>query len=126
MAAALAVSGACAALAQPAQLTTVREVLNAVGACYKPPPLDGGQLGIQITVHFALKRDGELLGHPRITYESGNASDDLRLRYRIAIMKALETCTPLPLSETLGAAIAGRPFRLSFNDRRNHPVERKI
>ena len=34
---------------------------------------------MQITVLVSFKRNGDILGHPRITYESDDASDNDRL-----------------------------------------------
>jgi hypothetical protein len=69
----------------------------------------------------AFNRSGEILGQPRITYESETASDDDRLAYRKAVMETLQRCTPLAFTEGLGGAIAGRPIALRFDDRRKPP-----
>jgi hypothetical protein len=61
------------------------------------------------------------LGHPRITHESEQASDHDRLQYRIAVMEMLQRCTPLPFTEALGGAIAGRPFVVPFRMRKSPP-----
>ena len=42
--------------------------------------------------------------------------------YRVAVMEALQRCTPLPFTEALGGAIAGRPLAVPFRTARNfHP-----
>ena len=41
-------------------------------------------------------RAGEILGHPKITYESEQATDNDRLQYRIAVMETLQRCAPMP------------------------------
>jgi CO/xanthine dehydrogenase Mo-binding subunit len=74
--------------------------------------------GMQITVQMTFKRNGELFGQPRITFESPGASDDERLAYRIAVAEMLKRCTPLPFTEALGNAVAGRPFTMRFIDSR--------
>src|SRR5262249_18118433 len=74
--------------------------------------IDQSRPGMEITVQMSFRRDGELLGHPRITFESAGASDDDRLAYRIAVAKMLKRCTPLPFTDALGNAIAGRPFTM--------------
>jgi hypothetical protein len=61
------------------------------------------------------------LGHPRISYESAEASDDDRLQYRIAVMEALQRCTPMPFTETMAGAAAGRPFAVQFHGRKTSP-----
>jgi hypothetical protein len=73
------------------------------------------------TAIVSFNRGGAILGHPRITYESENASDNDRLQYRIAVMEALQRCTPLPFTEALGSAVAGRPFAVPFRNRKYPP-----
>jgi hypothetical protein len=73
---------------------------------------------MQITVMMSFKRNGELLGQPRITFESADASDDERLAYRISVADMLKRCAPLPFTEGLGNAVAGRPFTMRLIDER--------
>jgi hypothetical protein len=73
---------------------------------------------MQITVLVSFKRSGELLGKPRITYETPEASDDERRAYRVAMVDALRRCTPLPFTDALGNALAGRPLTVRFIDNR--------
>jgi hypothetical protein len=111
------VAGA-AAQTPPLPLNTLNEVMTALRACWVPPPIDQSRAGMQITVQMSLRRNGELLGQPRITFESAGASDDERLAYRIAVAKMLKRCAPLPLTDALGNALAGRPFTIRFIDQR--------
>jgi hypothetical protein len=73
---------------------------------------------MQITVQMSFKRSGELLGQPRITFETVGASNDERLTYRIAVVQMLKRCAPLPFTQSLGGAVAGRPFIVRFIDNR--------
>jgi hypothetical protein len=73
---------------------------------------------MQITVMLSFKRNGELLGKPRITYETPNASEDERLSYRVAMAQALTRCMPLQFTDGLGNALAGRPITIRFIDDR--------
>jgi len=109
-----------AAAAQTPQLplNTLNEVSAALRACWVPPPLDQSRAGMQITVQMSFRRNGELFGHPRITFESAGASDDERLAYRVAVAKMIKRCAPLPFSNALGNALAGRPFTIRLIDRR--------
>ena len=77
--------------------------------------------GIDITVIVSFNRNGDVLGHPRITYESEQATDDDRLQYRIAVMEALQRCTPMPFTESMAGAVAGRPFAIQFHHRKPPP-----
>ena len=106
------------AAAEPARLNTMKDMGAALQACWVPPPIDQSRPGMQITVMMSFKRNGELLGQPRITFESVGASDDERLAYRIAVAEMLKRCSPLPFTDALGNAVAGRPFTMRFIDDR--------
>ncbi|MGN6285938.1 MAG: hypothetical protein ACTHM2_12395 [Afipia sp.] len=108
-------------------VNTLQEMFAKLKECWVPPALPRSRPGMEITVLLSFKRDGEILGHPRITYESAEATDNERLKYRIAVMKTLESCTPMAFTDQLGGAIAGRTFRVRFDDRRRKrkPVERQ-
>jgi hypothetical protein len=111
-----------AAAAQDAgQLDTLQDLYKRIGRCWHSPRLPQGDLGMQITVVVSFNRSGEILGQPRITYESEHASDDDRLVYRKAVMATLQHCTPLAFTEGFAGAIAGQPIRLRFDDRRKPP-----
>jgi hypothetical protein len=105
---------------QPQQLDTIKDVFARLRSCWKPPPLSEAN-PIDITVIVSFNREGAIIGHPRITYESEQASDNDRLKYRIAVMETLQRCTPLPFTEGLAGAVAGRPFALPFRTRKRPP-----
>jgi hypothetical protein len=119
-AAALLLPASGGALAEPGQVNTIREVFAKLGSCWKPPPASQAN-PIDITVIVSFTRVGEILGHPRITYESEQATDNDRLHYRVAVMEALQRCTPMPFTESMAGAIAGRPFAVRFRTRRLPP-----
>ena len=102
----------------PARLNTISDMGTALRACWIPPPLEQSRAGMQITVQMTFKRNGELFGQPRITFESPGASEDERLAYRVAVAQMLKRCTPLPFTDGLGNAVAGRPFTMRFSDDR--------
>ena len=110
-----------AAYAQPAQVNTIKDVFAKLRTCWKPPPASQANPGIDITVIVSFNRAGEILGHPKITYESEQATDNDRLLYRIAVMEALQRCTPMPFTEAMGGAVAGRPFAVQFRNRKLSP-----
>ena len=87
-------------------------------ALLAPPTSNMSRTGMQITYRVAFTRIGEILGKPIITFESPDASDEERLRYRISVAEALTRCTPLPFTEALGNAIAGRPISIRLIDER--------
>jgi hypothetical protein len=118
-ASAIAVVASSAAAQKPqAPLNTLKDIGAALQGCWIPPPMDQSRPGMQITVQMSFKRSGELFGQPRITFESAGASDDERLAYRIAVAQMLQRCAPLPFTEALGNAVAGRPFTMRFIDDR--------
>jgi hypothetical protein len=107
-----------AAAQTPPMLNTLKDLGAALRACWVPPPLAQSRPAMQITVQLSFKRNGELLGNPRITFESAAASEDERLAYRVAVAETLRRCNPLPFTEALGNAVAGRPFTMRFIDDR--------
>ena len=116
---AIAVAAISAAAQKPqVPLNTLKDIGAALQACWVPPPMDQSRPGMQITVQMSFRRNGELFGQPRITFESAGASDDERLAYRIAVAQMLQRCAPLPFTEALGNAMAGRPFRMRLIDER--------
>jgi hypothetical protein len=119
--AALAIAALSAGAAAPepqVRLNTLVELGMALRACWIPPAIEQSRPGMQITVMMSFRRNGELLGQPRITFESADASDDERLAYRIAVADMLKRCAPLPFTEGLGNAVAGRPFTMRLIDER--------
>jgi hypothetical protein len=115
---AIAALSAGAAAQERARLNTLVELGAALRACWIPPSIEQSRPGMQITVLMSFKRNGELLGQPRITFESAGASDDERLAYRVAVADMLKRCAPLPFTEGLGNAVAGRPFTMRLIDER--------
>ena len=105
---------------QPERLNTIKDVFAKLHSCWKPPPRSRAN-PIDITVVVSFNRDGAILGRPKITHESERAGDNDRLIYRVAVMEALQRCTPLPFTEALGGAIAGRPLAVPFRTRKKLP-----
>jgi hypothetical protein len=108
---------------EPAQVDNLRDVFARLQACWKPPP-ESKANPIDVTVIVSFKRSGEILGRPRITYESEQASDNDRLLYRIAVMEALQRCAPMPFTEAMGGAVAGHPFAVQFRHKPLTPEKR--
>ena len=114
------VASAAHAQAQPEQIDTIKDVYAKLFSCWRPPPASRAN-PIDITVIVSFNRQGAILGQPKITYESANASDDDRIAYRVAVMETLQRCSPLPFTEGLGGAVAGRPFAVTFRTRKRPP-----
>jgi hypothetical protein len=99
-------------------LDSIREMFTALRACWVPPPKDEARHGMEYTIRFAFKRDGEIVAPPRVTYASHDAPADVRDIYRDAVNAALKRCTPLHFSDGMGGAVAGRPIAIRFVDNR--------
>jgi hypothetical protein len=113
--------GLVPAPAQPAQVNSIADVFTRLRTCWRPPDPSRVHTDIDITVIVSFNRAGEILGKPRITHESEQADDNDRLLYRIAVMEALQRCTPMPFTESM----AGRPFAIRFHNRKPPPAEKR-
>ena len=104
---------------------TIGDLFAALRACWLPPDPDGARPGMQMSVRFAFRRTGEIIGEPRVTYTTPGVDADTRKTYRRAIDQALARCTPVPFSKGMGGAIAGRPIAIRYVDNRkpgeHHP-----
>ena len=103
------------------QLNTLRDVAIALEICWEanePPPAEA-RPGMNVTVMLTFTRSGELLGEPRFTYITPEATPETKARYQRAVAAAIDACTPLPFSPGLGNALAGTPKVMPFIDRRN-------
>jgi hypothetical protein len=117
----LCAASASAAQAQTGQVDNIKEAFARFRTCWKPPPASQANPDVEITAIVTFRRDGTIFGHPKITYESENANDNDRILYRVAVMEALQRCTPMPFTEGMGGAVAGRPFAIRFQVRRPPP-----
>ena len=102
------------------QVNTIKDVIAKLYDCWRPPPTSRAN-PMDITVIVSFNHAGEIFGHPRITYESEQATENDRLIYRVAVMEALQRCTPMPFTESMAGAVAGRPFAIRFRNRRSPP-----
>jgi hypothetical protein len=100
------------------ELNTLRDLFGALRACWTPPALDHARAGMEISVRLSFDRFGNIIGAPRFTYATRDASDEQRELYRRAVVDSLARCTPLPLTKGLGGAIAGRPIAIRYIDNR--------
>jgi hypothetical protein len=120
LAAAVLLLGTFGATAEEAQVNTIQDIFRHLRTCWKPPPPAKAR-PLDITVVVSFNRSGNILGHPRISYESEEATDNDRLQYRIAVMEALQRCTPMPFTDAMAGAAAGRPFAIQFRSRKTSP-----
>jgi hypothetical protein len=107
-------------------LDSIRDMFAALRACWVPPPKDEARHGMEYTIRFAFKRDGEIVAPPRVTYASHDAPADVRDIYRDAVDAALKRCTPLHFSDGMGGAVAGRPIAIRFVDNRTADTAKSL
>src|SRR3954469_2528961 len=89
----------------PVQVNTLRDVVQAIQACWDPGALRYS--GQEITILLSFKRNGEVLGKPRITHYKAGAPDTAnREAFTRAVGDAFTRCSPLRFSPALGAAVA--------------------
>jgi hypothetical protein len=118
-------AGLTPAPAQPAQLNTIADIFARLRACWQPPDPARARRDLEITVVVSFTRTGEILGHPRVTHESEQGDDNDRLLYRIAAMEALQRCVPMPFTEGMAGAVAGRPLAIRFRNRKPPTIEKR-
>ena len=99
-------------------LDSIRDMFTALRGCWVPPPKDEARHGMEYTIRFSFKRDGEMIAPPRVTCASHDAPAQVRDIYRDAIDAALKRCVPLHFSEAMGEAVAGHPIAIRFVDDR--------
>ncbi len=99
------------------RVNSIADVFAAIQACWRPPA-GSGYSGQEITLRMSFKRNGEVLGQPRITYYKAGTVADQREPFTRSVREAFTRCTPLPVTESLGRAIAGRIFTFRFIDAR--------
>jgi len=122
----LASSSIASAQSGPDRVDNLRDMFARLKSCWQPPPASRAN-PVDITVIFSFDRAGNILGRPKITYESDQATDNDRLLYRIAVMEALQRCTPMPFTEGMAGAVAGRPFAVLFRHKTRppQPIEKR-
>lgn len=96
---------------QPPAISNLQGIGPAIRACWKPP---AGSEGMAATVRFSFRRDGTLMGVPRITHTQQSGDSWTSRAFMESIAAAFIDCTPLPFSPSMGQAVAGRIFTMRF------------
>jgi hypothetical protein len=99
-------------------VNSLHDMFAAIRGCWEPPPPEKARPGMEYTVMFAFRRNGELMAPARMTYVTHDAPDEVRDAYRDAIDATLKRCTPMHFTNGMAAAIAGRPLLIRFFDDR--------
>ena len=103
------------------RLEHLQDVAQTLSNCLELPPGDAAVAGMEVAVKLAFKRDGGLMPVQRFTYATRDASESVKLAYHAAVVEMLRRCTPLPVSDRLGDAIAGHPLIVAVKDVRGLP-----
>lgn len=99
-------------------VNSLHDMFAALRVCWIPPPPEKSRPGMEYTVMFAFKRNGELMAPARVTYSTHGVPDDVRNVYYEAIEAAFRRCTPMHFSTGMAGAVAGRPLWIHiFDDR---------
>ncbi len=98
-----------------ASVNSLSEIAPAIGRCWVLPPLPRHVTGGMVTVRFSLRRNGSVIGTPRVTWQSGQMEPAMENSLKASALEAVAKCTPLNLSSGLGGSIAGRPISLRFH-----------
>ena len=95
--------------AEPAN--TIKQLGEKLGACFASIQLSSGS---EATVRLMLKRDGSIIGAPRITYAKLPEDQKAREADAKELADGLHRCLPVEITDGLGGAIAGRLLTFSF------------
>jgi hypothetical protein len=107
----------CVAPAAGAPANTLPEMWRALQACVRVP---SKSVGSELTIVFALNRNGTLQGQPRITYSHLVGDLDTQKAFIAAAIASVAECLPIQITDGLGGAIAGRLFSIRIG---SHPKE---
>ncbi|MGU3539469.1 hypothetical protein [Methylobacterium sp. A54F] len=97
---------------------TLTELWRRLGACTRVSRVPVDALGSEVTVLFSIRRDGSLQGEPRITYSRLYGDEAAQRGFIGNALADLARCFPISITDGLGGAVAGRPFRLRLTSPR--------
>jgi hypothetical protein len=103
------------AIAVEAPANSLREIFARLNRCFYVEST--GPVGSELTIQFSLKRNGELLGKPQITFAKFLGEWFEQRRFVASLAVAIDYCFPISITDALGGAIAGRQLYLRFNVR---------
>lgn len=100
-------------------LNTIDDLFTALRACWTPPMAGGASERTEISVKFSLKRDGRLIGPPRMIHVTDRVSTHRRDVYFNSIVASLAACEPFALTKGFSNAIVGQPITVRYVDNRS-------
>ena len=108
-----------AARAEPT--STLKGMWQLLGSCSQSVGGPAASVGSEVTLLFSIKRDGSLQGKPRITHSKLVGDEEAQKTYLSEVLASVARRFPLPITDGLGGAVAGRPLRIRVM---NRPKER--
>jgi hypothetical protein len=99
-------------------VNTLREMLQAIAGCWRFPPGDDRRQPVDPVFQVSFKRSGELFGKPRVIRFSRDVTPEERGQFYTAVAEAIDRCSPLPFTESMGGAVAGRTLLIRIIDAR--------
>jgi hypothetical protein len=102
-----------------AAINTLQDLMRALASCWSFPPLDQSHQQVDVIFQVSFKRSGELFGKPRIVHFSRDVTPEERQRYYTLVAEAIGRCSPMPFTDSMGGAVAGRTLRIKLIDARN-------
>jgi hypothetical protein len=100
-----------AAAQQEAPANNLDDLRRELGSCLARNAVGAGS---SVTIMFTMKRDGSLLGRPRITHAQLADDAEARRRFLADVERAVDACLPVKITPSFGGAIAGRPFLITL------------
>jgi hypothetical protein len=104
------------------KLNTLRDVFAALRACFADVVAPDAAQELAATIRFSFTRNGDIFGEPRFTYVQSGIPVQAKHEFEQAIGHALVACAPLPFTDSLGGALAGRPFSIRVVKPANPPT----
>lgn len=101
--------------------STLRGMWQLLGSCAQSVGGPAASAGSEVTLLFSIKRDGSLQGQPRITHSKLIGDEATQKEFLSGVLASVARCFPLPITDGLGGAVAGRPLRMRVL---NRPQER--
>jgi hypothetical protein len=112
-------AGASGPIERDPPLDRLDEIARLLSMCLELPPEGDSQAGMELVLRFAFKRNGELVADPRFTYTTHDAPENVKAAYHAAALDMLHRCTPLPITDKFGGAIAGQPLVVAIRETRD-------
>ncbi|MCP3468313.1 hypothetical protein [Bradyrhizobium sp. CCGUVB23] len=95
-------------------VNSIPELWPSLAPCWRAP---AGTESMEITLVFSLRRNGTLIGKPRISYSKLDGDESLQRAFVASILEALDRALPIPLTDSFANALAGKPLAVRFTSK---------